>query len=237
MKNIIPLISLLASVYLAGAQTPPAIVVTGVISLLGDRRVVLKTDPGTAVEKDFMLAEGESRLGIRLVSVDIRLATATFDNQGVRQQISICATPNLVTPEAAVESQPAAGSAAGDLAISSTSSSSAVARPVEQAGLFQNGMLVGPGSRQPQAEATPGSAPSDSATASNSGNSNQTGKQSDAWWYTGAQEMEAARLATAAAVRRGEAEPFPLTPLTPAGTPAELISAEQRYFNHFTPQF
>jgi len=127
--------------------------------------------------------------------------------------------------------------AAGRGSGSAAQSTAAAARQPERAGQFVNGIYAGPGSRQTPAGAKPDPAQPDQATDSGSSTSIQTGKQSDSWWYTGAQEMEAARLATAAAVRRGEAEPFPLTPLTPVGTPAELISAEQRYFNHFVPQF
>ena len=144
MKNTITAISLLALVCLAGAQTPPAILVNGVISILGDRRVAFTTDPGTATAKDFMLAEGESRLGIRLVSVDIRSATAIFDNHGTRQKISICATPNLITPEAAVDLRPteervAAGRGSG----SAAQSTAAAARQPERAGQFVNGIYAG----------------------------------------------------------------------------------------------
>lgn len=57
------------------------------------------------------------------------------------------------------------------------------------------------------------------------------------WWYRGSQQMEAARVATAAAVQRGELPAYPLTPLTPSGTPAVLIGSDQLYFNHFVRQF
>ena len=59
----------------------------------------------------------------------------------------------------------------------------------------------------------------------------------NSWWYRGSQQMEAARVATAAVVGRGELPAYPLTPLTPPGTPAVLIGSDQLYFNHFVRQF
>ena len=43
-------------------------------------------------------------------------------------------------------------------------------------------------------------------------------------------EFEQLRIQTADAVRSGVDEPLPLTPLTPAGTPAELIGPDQAWF-------
>ena len=50
------------------------------------------------------------------------------------------------------------------------------------------------------------------------------------WWVIGSRNVEASRVATAALVESGQADPYPLTPFTPPGTPASLIGAGQLYF-------
>ena len=46
----------------------------------------------------------------------------------------------------------------------------------------------------------------------------------------GSKNIEASRIATAALVESGQADPYPLTPYTPPGTPAALIGPGQLYF-------
>jgi hypothetical protein len=50
------------------------------------------------------------------------------------------------------------------------------------------------------------------------------------WRVVASRNLEAARIATADLVSSGQAEPFPLTPYTPPGTPANLIGDGQLYF-------
>jgi hypothetical protein len=55
------------------------------------------------------------------------------------------------------------------------------------------------------------------------------------WWLAGSKLTEQARLRSAADVQAGLADPQPLTPLTPPGTPANLIGPDQAYFVHWSP--
>jgi hypothetical protein len=64
----------------------------------------------------------------------------------------------------------------------------------------------------------------------NSSGSNSDARPSEPWQVVAARNLEAARSATADLVSGGEDEPFPLTPLTPPGTPAYLIGNGQLYF-------
>jgi len=50
------------------------------------------------------------------------------------------------------------------------------------------------------------------------------------FWVRASKEFEQLRIQTADAVRSGVDEPIPLTPLTPAGTPAELIGPDRAWF-------
>ena len=56
--------------------------------------------------------------------------------------------------------------------------------------------------------------------------------QSSAEWYQESVSIEQSRLETAQSVLAGEMTPWPRTPLTPAGTPANLIAGETFFSNH-----
>jgi hypothetical protein len=60
--------------------------------------------------------------------------------------------------------------------------------------------------------------------------SSTSGAAPEPWWAVASRNVEAARIATASLVSSGQAEPFPLTPYTPPGTPANLIGDGQLYF-------
>ena len=55
-------------------------------------------------------------------------------------------------------------------------------------------------------------------------------QEGEPFWMKASKEFEQLRIQTADAVRSGVNEPIPLTPLTPAGTPAELIGPDQAWF-------
>jgi hypothetical protein len=52
------------------------------------------------------------------------------------------------------------------------------------------------------------------------------------YWYVTSRNIELTRLATAAQVADGEANPLPRTPLTPANTPPDLVGQETFFGNH-----
>ena len=229
MKKILPTLCLLALACLARAGQPPEIFFNGLVTLFGDKRVLFKTDAGTAAEQSFFLAEGESRLGIRLISVDTASATALFDNHGTLQKISICPTPHPAAATVANgqgrQSNPPSAAGAGGFAGQSDS----ISASSDPAGQSVNETFSGGGSA--------GKSPTGSAESNTSSGQDQPASPQNSWWYRGAQQMEAARLATADAVQRGELPPYPLTPLTPPGTATALIGPDRLYFNHFERQF
>lgn len=55
-------------------------------------------------------------------------------------------------------------------------------------------------------------------------------QEAQPFWVRASQEFEQLRIQTADLVLSGVDEPIPLTPLTPAGTPAELIGPDRAWF-------
>ena len=52
------------------------------------------------------------------------------------------------------------------------------------------------------------------------------------WWVKEAEKIEQARLETTDRVLAGEWQAYPLTPLTPSGTSAQLIGTNSLFMNH-----
>jgi hypothetical protein len=80
--------------------------------------------------------------------------------------------------------------------------------------------------------ADPGAANTGTANTgtANTGTADPGTQEVEPFWVRASQEFEQLRIQTADAVRSGVDEPIPLTPLTPAGTPAELIGPDQAWF-------
>ena len=106
------------------------------------------------------------------------------------------------------------------------------------------GYVTGPGG-SPPGSSPPGSASNNSDTSGNNASAaNDSGTGTSAatsgiidnatqgyhWWVKEAQRIEQARQATAQQVMDGTAQPFPMTPFTPPGTPAQLVGPNKMYF-------
>jgi len=220
----------------------------GIVMVPGDKRVLIKTHDATGSEINFMLAEGQSRNGIKLLSVDTKNNLAKFDNHGTLQVLKICPTPELTVAFASSQNRRGASSSSPSSAatgkmVPRTSTSENL--PNEAAGAFSPGYIAGAtgsgsastisGGAPPAA--TTGANPANGSTAWVSSAPDSSSAEKATWWYTGSQEIEQARSETAEAVRNGFLPAYPLTPLTPPGTPPELIGPEQAFFNHFTRQY
>jgi hypothetical protein len=238
-----------------GSVTPWEIEVKGIVTVLDDRRVFITTHDPAGGEKSYILAEEQSRDGIKLLSVDIKNNVAQFDNHGTLQVLRICSTPELTTVSAA--SQTTAASLTRPAAMGGTpaQTSTAANSSNETVEGFNSGFATVVASTASSkntstgsgnASASSGNASTDAATGANPANGSTTGASStsgsssseiNTWWYGGSQDIERARLETEDAVRQGVLPPYPLTPLTPPGTPTELIGPGQAFFNHFNPQY
>jgi hypothetical protein len=226
-------------------QIPPlTITLTGITTVLGDQRVLFKTPSPDAVGwKQHMLAVGQSEDEIKLVSVDVPSATARFNNHGVLQEVAICKAPSSanVTPASAItapETDAARMRPAGNFARPQPVMESPDDSPFVRGMAGRNGT----GARAAANSGTPANNDNNSVANEPSGANSSPGASADAqfalangdpWWLAGSKLTEQARINSAADVRAGLADPQPLTPLTPPGTPAGLIGSDRAFFTHW----
>jgi uncharacterized membrane protein YgcG len=212
-------------------DSPPDIVLNGIMVIF-DRKYALFKLPANK-GKSYLLGEGQSDGEIELLSVDDRAGLIKINNHGVVQTVALAKPPApSVAPAAAsaadVANNPQPVSAEGipqPVMENNPAPSAAPAAPAGYAVAFAGGSGNSQGSSS-------GSTSSDGSSGSqSSGGSNSTAKATpDPWWVVASKNLEAARAATAGLVDSGQADPFPLTPFTPPGTPANLIGPGQLYF-------
>jgi len=214
-------------------STRSAIVLNGITTILGDKLALFKVTLADGTPPiSFMLAEGQSRYGLQLVAVDVRSGAVTIHTASLTRVISICNTPELpvVRPATAAFARSFSGSAgvqdqAGRMN-DPADASSGNGSPADPG--FYAGIAAGAGKSQGD-DADPSSA-ADSSSASDS--PSPTNSHVYQWWVKEAQKIENARQETAQRVLAGEWEPYPQTPLTPAGTPAALIGQKSLFADH-----
>jgi hypothetical protein len=203
-----------------------------------------------------MLTEGQSRDGIQLLAVDTQKGTACFDNCGKKQTIRISSAPETsVTHIVPTAESGRKFAAALRATLSNDPYPDVPAGSMVTAGGVANGfdgiraIQAGPNANINLDDNTSSANSPGSSVVSNIGSSanpvsgmggdssansttiiNSGDHLKNSWRYRNSQELEAARIRDAAAVRSGVAEPYPLTPLTPVGTPANLVSSQQVYF-------
>jgi hypothetical protein len=230
------------------AQAVPAgIVLDGVTTILGDNRACFKvTFEDGRPEADFMLAEGQARYGIRLLAVDARSGTVTINEQRMyTRNISICKTPVLLavttsTTGVTAAARPGGNAHSGAVATDSVRSAGDET-PAANGQFIPAAFAVGTGSSPSTGSenGTSGNSDNTTAKANNSDASSSAGAGDNTtqshlyqWWIKEAEKIERARVETAQRVTAGEWPPYPLTPLTPPGTPAQLIGAGSLFMDH-----
>ena len=233
----------------AAPPVPAAIVLNGITTILGDNRACFRVIfTGGLREEDIMLAEGQARYGIQLLAVDTRSNTVTISNQGLKRTMPICKTPTLQARAASRAGDIAAAKASGrnnpgsaDSGAASTSGNAM--QPGDENQFARAGNAAGsgggeagssqPGSASSSNNNSPGNNP-DGANASSASaaadSTSDNAAQEYHWWVKEAQGIEQARQATAQQVMDGTVQPFPLTPFTPSGTPAQLVGTNKVYF-------
>jgi hypothetical protein len=208
---------------------------------------------GQQREMNFMLAEGESRFGITLLSVNVAANSVEIDNRGTKQTLHICSTPDVsLTAVRWMNSQPAehiggygnGGEEAGagnTGANGRTDGSDGNLNPGGIAGGNRaNGASGGNNNTGNGNNATVGNAEDDSADAAPHQSADLNGSdpatalkdQAGEYWYRTSASIEESRKADAQLILSGEEDPLPLTPLTPAGTSAGLIGSDALFANH-----
>jgi len=246
-------------VVLCASNPPLAVELTGLTTILGDNRAIfVLNQPGPSSPRSFMLVEGESRFGITLLAVDAASGCVQIENGGHRQSLRICSTPTLLSQSS---NRGAAGyqTKSFDRDGNGFAGNSGTGDPVDNETLAGNpgwGTLprIGNSSTSngssstsnqnsnsttsnPNSTSNPNFA-SGKSTAPNSNGSNGVDPAtalkdpSNTEWYQESASIEQNRLETAQSVLAGEMTPWPRTPLTPAGTPADLIAGETFFANH-----
>jgi hypothetical protein len=255
IKSLLPAMILAGAVVIptagaSGSQSPApdAVVLNGVTAIFGDNRAFFQMPgPNPSSVQTFSLAEGQSANGIQLLSVNFKLESVTIDNHGHVQNIHICSTPVLLAAASLGNTGPNAKSTSTTSTKRGTGADSSTDNPgtngevvsnVASTGLRGGGTALNPNEKNPTSS-SPSSSPiadNDNSTSSsrasgNGSDSNPTDSHQYVWWYAEAQKIEKTRLETAQRVMAGEWPPEPLTPLTPPGTPAQLIGANSVFMN------
>jgi hypothetical protein len=233
---------------------PPSANLNGISSFSGEKCAFFIIIPvGQQHELNFMLAEGESRFGITLLSVNVAANSVEIDNRGTKQTLHICSTPD-VSPAAVrwMISQPV-GDVGGNINGGEEAGAGNIGsngRPDDSDGGLNPGAVAG-GSHADGASGgnniagngnsvTGGDGSDDSADAAPHQSAEKNGSdpatalkdQADEYWYQTSASIEESRKADAQLILSGEEDPLPLTPLTPAGTPAGLIGSDALFANH-----
>ena len=208
----------------------------GLCNILGDRRAVLVVSPEAGAQ-NIVLAEGESFGEIKLIAVDMATRQVLIDNGGQTQTLRLCGTPSL-SPFADASGQTERYLAHGlDGMVGSLGADGKVAETSPgNPGWGTLPMIAAANSaaKKPSAAATQPAAPSagDSGVSPIASPANPANTQPDTEWYQESESLEQNRRETAAQVLAGEMEPWPRTPLTPAGTPAALVGKELFFSSH-----
>jgi hypothetical protein len=233
---------------------PPSANLNGISSFSGEKCAFFIIIPvGEQHELNFMLAEGESRFGITLLSVDVAANSVEIDNRGTKQTLHICSTPDVsLTAVPWAASQPA-GHAGGNFnggeeagagntgANGRTDGSDGSLNPGGFAGgshadgTSSDNNNTGSGNNGTGGDGGDGSTdvtPHQSADSNGSDPATALKDQSGEYWYQTSASIEESRKADAQLILSGEEDPLPLTPLTPAGTPAGLIGSDALFANH-----
>lgn len=238
----------------AMAAPVPALELNGISSFFGSKSACLiYQQPNPLAPHGFMLDVGKSRFGIRLICVDAVSNIVQIENNGQIQFLRLCPAPDrpwptispapgtaeyqellarygndpgqVLLPDASVDISKMNNTALNNPGFSGNGMSTAQKTPADShdPGMNQNSPSDGNGADARQESPARLNGPNPAAALKD---------QSSADWYQDSASMEKHRLETAQSVLAGEMDPWPLTPLTPAGTPASLISDDAIYANH-----
>lgn len=229
-------------------ETPLAVEVNGIATLsVFNCAIFVNDQPMSSVPRSFMLVEGESRFGIKLVAVDAATGCVQIENCGQKQSLHIRTAPDLTTSFVSGTAG-TAGYAAKSFVRGGNGANSSIENSDSDDGSIDTATIPGnpgygtiPLSANTANNTNPGQNSSQSSAPYSNGVDPATAfkDQANAGWYQDSVAIEESRNETAQQVLAGEMTPWPRTPLTPPGTPSSLIGAETFFSNHipgFHPQ-
>ncbi len=239
-----------------------AVELNGISCLDGENLACfLLYQPSATKPRTFMLAEGESKFGFKLLAVDAAGHQVLVEKCGVKKYVHINSTPDLIateTPETETVA-PASGRvpAPDGRALANYFNSDETARIQAGNPLLSNAMVPGGGknsnngtdannagsnggsanSGNQNSVANPGTGGQNTggnsnSSASPSGTAAGQNSQVNEIWYQESLSIEQSRVMTADDVSSGRLSPFPRTPLTPAATPSQLVGDEVYFSDH-----
>jgi hypothetical protein len=233
---------------------PPSANLNGISSFSGVKCAFFIIIPvGQQHELNFMLTQGESRFDITLLLVDVAANSVEIDNRGTKQTLHICSTPDVSPKTVRWTATQPVGRADGDFnggkeagagntgANGRTDGSDGSLNPGGFAeGNHADGASGGNNNTENGNNVTSGdgadgsadAAPHQSADVNGSDPATALKDQAGEYWYQTSASIEENRKADAQLVLSGEEDPLPLTPLTPAGTPASLIGSDALFASH-----
>ncbi|HXE41500.1 MAG TPA: hypothetical protein VN516_00645 [Candidatus Baltobacteraceae bacterium] len=202
-------------------ESSPEITLTGISAALDKKYAVFRAD-----KKDYLLAEGQRTGQIELLSVDLETSSVKMKVNGIVQIIFLRKAPELpFTSAASAGSNKAIGEnhfSSGNFHFSNNETQSGDSPSIQSA----FGVAIG------RAQNNSSGNSNDSRSLNNSSGRGQNAPQVYEYWRRGAEQIEQARIATAPRVMNGTWQPYPLTPLTPANTPLQLVSGDSVFMDH-----
>ncbi len=215
---------------------PLEVELNGLCNLLGDRRAVLVIRPKAGAQ-NITLVEGESFGVITLIAVDMAAKRVLIDNDGQAETLRLCGTPSL-SPFADASGKADRFLARGlDGTVGSPGADGLVVETSPGNPGWGTLPMIASGNsvtKKPSPAASQPTAPGagDSGASPIANPTDMAKSQADSEWYQESESIEQSRRETAAQVLAGEMEPWPRTPLTPAGTPPALVGAGMFFSNH-----
>jgi hypothetical protein len=234
---------LMSAFFINAAEAPLAVELNGIVNFSGfDCAFFVLDQPGSSALRSFMLTQGESRFGIKLLAMDATSGCVQIVNCGQKQSLRICSAPDLTSSSVSGT----AGYPAKSFARNANNGSNSIGNSDSDTSVNPATIPGNPGfgtipKNDNNANSSPSRNSSQNSVVNSAGADPATAfkDESNTQWYQDSVSIEESRQETAQQVLSGEMTPWPRTPLTPPGTPGNLIGAEAFFSNHipgFHPQ-
>ena len=228
---------LAGSLLLAGLHPAAAaysVELNGIVSLFSHKTALMVLGRGEDNKPtSFTLSEGESQFGIKLLAVDVAGQRVQIERHGKISYLRLSGAPNI-TADPAVETavKPISQPVPGELSVDSYLASEEVQR-IQAGNPIYKFISAESNRKKNDANRSDDSNPGNgSKNSSSSAATTGAGDFTKELWYQDSLIIEQQRAATVAEVLAGQRDPWPRTPLTPTGTPSQLLDRETVYSNH-----